>query len=422
MEDPTDEDFCRVDTNSENETRSELSSVDATGEDDEDAADSTPTPENLSAEEQKERLKWMAELLVSADAMRISSREVIGLRSMKREFREELGSKQGRMQQKSMTDFIGHKSKSTRALLKMSGATLLFAHGGGFCKQIWDPIIRRLKISPIVHQLATEFVTFDFPYHGTKRDESVAPKLHESNPTSLRVYHPAQDVLPSTTAEVQRQVQLLRENYDAKGERPALIGIGHSMGAGALWNAEVQDPGTFDGLILFEPVYGEDDPVVTDKVTSFLVGVTLQRKALWSSRQEAVQYFETLKNFKSWDRESLAAYLQGALIEDEAAGKTVLACHPHIEASLYCHKYLRFMDHELKRPKCSVRFHRGERSNMFFTPHFEHAVKLCPEIYSIGEPMKNCAHLMVLEDPESTTNEIVNDLVKTAPFRKDTPK
>ncbi|KAG2932818.1 hypothetical protein PC116_g9977 [Phytophthora cactorum] len=36
--------------------------------------------------------------------------------------------------------------------------------------------------------------------------------------------------------------------------------------------------------------------------------------------------------------------------------------------------------------------------------------------------MKNCAHLMVLEDPESTTNEIVNDLVKTAPFRKDTPK
>ncbi|KAG6977017.1 hypothetical protein JG688_00000818 [Phytophthora aleatoria] len=37
IEDPTDEDFCRVDTNSENKTRSELSSVDATGEDDEDA-------------------------------------------------------------------------------------------------------------------------------------------------------------------------------------------------------------------------------------------------------------------------------------------------------------------------------------------------------------------------------------------------
>ncbi|RAW43053.1 hypothetical protein PC110_g826 [Phytophthora cactorum] len=50
MEDPTDEDFCPVETNSEYDSRSQLSSVDATGEDDEDAADSTPTPENLSAE------------------------------------------------------------------------------------------------------------------------------------------------------------------------------------------------------------------------------------------------------------------------------------------------------------------------------------------------------------------------------------
>ncbi|KAF1780014.1 hypothetical protein GQ600_20144 [Phytophthora cactorum] len=48
MEDPTD--FCRVDTNSGNENRSELSSADATGVDGEDAAGSTQTPENLSEE------------------------------------------------------------------------------------------------------------------------------------------------------------------------------------------------------------------------------------------------------------------------------------------------------------------------------------------------------------------------------------
>ncbi|KAG3084321.1 hypothetical protein PI124_g18696 [Phytophthora idaei] len=65
IEDPTDEDFCSIDTNSEYEARSELSSVDRTGEDDEDAADSTPTSKNLSAEELKERLKWVAQLFVS---------------------------------------------------------------------------------------------------------------------------------------------------------------------------------------------------------------------------------------------------------------------------------------------------------------------------------------------------------------------
>ncbi|KAG6957883.1 hypothetical protein JG688_00010768 [Phytophthora aleatoria] len=79
MEDPTDEDFCRLDTNSENVTRPELSSVGPTGEGDEDAADATPTPEIIFVEEPKE-------LFVSADAMWISSREIIGLRSMQQEF------------------------------------------------------------------------------------------------------------------------------------------------------------------------------------------------------------------------------------------------------------------------------------------------------------------------------------------------
>ncbi|EEY53418.1 uncharacterized protein PITG_07070 [Phytophthora infestans T30-4] len=249
----------------------------------------------------------------------------------------------------------------------MPRATLLFAHGGGFCKQMWDPIIRRMKSSPVLQQVTTEFVTFDFP---------------------PRVWHPAQDLVPWTTAE-----------------RPTLIGIGHSMGAGALWNMEVQDPSTFDELILFEPVYGEKDPVVTDKIATFLVATTLQREASWSSREEAVEYFETLKNFNSWDRESLA---------------TVLACHPHIEAALYRHEILRFTDQELKRPKCKVRFYGGERSNLFFTPHFEHAVRLNPDVYSMGEPMNNCTHLLVLEDLERAANNILNDLAKASPFHKDT--
>ncbi|GMF41993.1 unnamed protein product [Phytophthora fragariaefolia] len=296
-------------------------------------------------------------------------------------------------------------------------ATLLFAHGGGFCKQIWDPIIRRLQSSAVLQQVATEFVAFDFPYHGTKRDESVAPILDVNGPGSPRVWHPAQNLVPSTTAEVRRQVQLFREKYHGEA-RPALIGIGHSMGAGALWNTEVRGPGTFDALIMFEPVYGLEDPVRSDEVTSFLVSVTLQRESTWTSREEAEAYFENLTNFKTWDRESLAAYTQGALVEDEATGKTVLACHPHIEASLYCHKILSFNDEELKRPKCPVHFHSGDCSNMFFTPWFEHAVKLCPDIYSIHEPMKNCTHLLVLEDPETAANKILSGLAKLQLFHR----
>ncbi|KAG2785097.1 hypothetical protein JG687_00010066 [Phytophthora cactorum] len=73
--------------------------------DDENAAGST---ENITAE--KLRMNLVAQLFVSADVMGNSSRENIGLRSMQREFRKELGRKPARKLHKSMLDFIGFAS------------------------------------------------------------------------------------------------------------------------------------------------------------------------------------------------------------------------------------------------------------------------------------------------------------------------
>lgn len=164
----------------------------------------------------------------------------------------------------------------------MTRATLLFAHGGGFCKETWDPIIRRLRSSPMLQHAArtTDFVTFDFKYHGINRDESVTPIVDFSKPQSPRVHHPAQDLTRWTTADVLDQVRAI-QHVQAKSPEPhALIGIGHSMGACALWNTEILHPGTFDGLILFEPVYGANIPG-GNAVADFLVALTLQREASW---------------------------------------------------------------------------------------------------------------------------------------------
>jgi pimeloyl-ACP methyl ester carboxylesterase len=176
--------------------------------------------------------------------------------------------------------------------------TLLFAHGAGFCKEVWEPVMRRLQESPLLQNadVNAELVNFDFKYHGGNRDESETPQLDLSNPASPRVHHSSGDLTTWTSAEVLRRVRALKQ---ANPDRP-LIAVGHSMGACALWNTEVQYPGTFSGLVLFEPVYGDMNVAM---VTDFLVSISLQRQSSWPTRKAAEGHLRGLKNFSSrWTR------------------------------------------------------------------------------------------------------------------------
>ncbi|RLN94220.1 hypothetical protein BBJ28_00018698 [Nothophytophthora sp. Chile5] len=161
------------------------------------------------------------------------------------------------------------------------GATLLFSHGLGFCKETWEPVIRRLKRSPMLQREVAAYVTYDQPFHGTNRDESVPAEVYykDGNPNSPRVRHVMNDWVGVTSEAAYEQVQRL--NAAAKGgPRGPLIGIGHSLGAAALWATEARHPGTFDGLILFEPVVGESDEVY-EKNVDFMVATTLARETKW---------------------------------------------------------------------------------------------------------------------------------------------
>ncbi|GMF14085.1 unnamed protein product [Phytophthora lilii] len=291
-------------------------------------------------------------------------------------------------------------------------ATLLFAHGGGFCKETWEPIVRRLRASSLLEAVNTQVVLFDFKYHGSNRDESVAPRIDLDNPRGPRVHHPASDLTRWTSAEMLKQARALRsKSFDAP-----LIGIGHSMGASAMWNIEAQYPGTFDGLILFEPVYGE---LNSDVVTNFLVSITLQRESSWPSRAWAEEHLRNFKNFAAWDRESLEAYMKGGLVEDTATGKTVLACSTPIEASLYCHKLLHLSDQQLALPKCKIFFHYGSRTKMFLAPVFKKLGDKWPHIYTLEEPIPNSSHAMVLEKPAESAQNILDNLLELEPFREE---
>ncbi|KAF1324003.1 Serine protease family s33, partial [Globisporangium splendens] len=314
---------------------------------------------------------------------------------------------------RSQAENISMSSTSDKA-----GATLLFAHGGGFCKEIWDPITRRLQASPLLKQqnAATRIVMFDFPYHGTKRDESVPAKVNMETPTSPRVIHSGNQWIQWSTEEVYRQVQAIHASA-GDGKRAPLIGIGHSMGAVALWNTEVTHPGTFDGLILFEPVYSWDEQEESKSI-DFLVSITLNRESKWLSRDAAAAHFDALRNFASWDRESLKSYLQGAVVDNNDGSNLVsLACHPLIECSLYSGRMLSLTDDQLARPKCRAVFQSGERTQLFKHDLFCSLAETYSGIYKVAPPMPKTSHLMVLEDPAEAARRILESLTEFAPFQ-----
>ncbi|KAF4039870.1 Alpha/beta hydrolase family [Phytophthora infestans] len=290
--------------------------------------------------------------------------------------------------------------------------TLLFAHGAGFCKTIWEPITRRLQESPLLQHAAvqTEYFSFDFKYHGGNRDESETPRVDLSDPTSPRVHHSSGDLTTWTTAEMLQRVRAFKSKHPQR----ILIGIGHSMGACALWNTEVQRPGSFDGLVLFEPVFGDMN---VDPVTDFLVSITLQRESSWPTREAAETHLRSFNNFSAWDHESLEAYIKGGLIEDKSTGRTSLACSPAMEASLYCHKLMYCPDEQLARVKCQVFFHSGARSKMFLPSLFEEMNEKWPHIYSVGKPIPRCSHVMVVEKPEAVAQKILESLSELEPYR-----
>ncbi|TMW57751.1 hypothetical protein Poli38472_014354 [Pythium oligandrum] len=300
-------------------------------------------------------------------------------------------------------------------------ATLLFCHGGSFSKEIWSPIIKRVQAATLLQKKPAHVVTFDFPYHGTRRDESHPAKVTYENDKTARVEHPAMHWAKWTADEVWGEVQKIQAKPEE--ERGPLIGIGHSFGAAGLWSTEIARPGTFDGLLLFEPVSNMENFTNVEDLMNFLILLALNRSNGWNSLEEAEADFKSNKAFARWHPESLKAYLHSAIVKNEDADVAfdkskpcTLACHPHIEASLYNGPELNLSMEQMGRVQCKTTFHYGERSVLFFPQHKEALLQTFPDIYRIGSPVPKTSHLLVLEDPDTVAQRIVETLEELPAF------
>jgi lipase len=173
---------------------------------------------------------------------------------------------------------------------------VFFCHATGFHGRCWDQVIARL---PGRHCYA-----IDTRGHG--RSSKPAPPYLWRN-------------FGEDAAEIASMLGLV-----------GAIGVGHSMGGHAVTLAAALRPEVFSSLLLLDPVIRPRDGYVGAWRESHFVA---KRRNRWASPQEMFDRFKDRAPFAAWNRAVLRDYCDYGVLPDSDG--FVLACPPHIEASVY---------------------------------------------------------------------------------------
>ena len=176
---------------------------------------------------------------------------------------------------------------------------IFLAHATGFCKEVWDPFVAGMR-----QGFDGTIVAWDGRGHGGSEAGTPPFDWWDFATDALAV-------VESTDVEIR-------------------IGVGHSMGGAALAMAEILRPGTFDGLVLIEPIvfrppFGRFDHLLVD--------IALKRRPGFQSVADARSNFAEKPVFAGWDDRSMDAYVQGGLMEQD--GEWILRCRPEHEAEVF---------------------------------------------------------------------------------------
>lgn len=174
--------------------------------------------------------------------------------------------------------------------------TVAFSHATSFCGAVWDPI---------AEQIDGPHLIWDQIGHGRS-----API---SRPFDWWDFG----------ADVAKRIA------DVDGP---LIGVGHSMGGAALVMAELMAPGSFDYLVLIEPILLP--PPFAPRDTQVARSAE-RRRANFPSLADARNHLRSKPPFSSWDDRAFEGYLRDGFRPTGNQSEVTLSCRPEDEAEIY---------------------------------------------------------------------------------------
>ena len=276
-----------------------------------------------------------------------------------------------------------------------SSTLLVFCHANGFCKEVWGPVIAALGKHT---RVSFDVLALDLTGHGqTTRSTD-----------DFCWYDLSRDVLSCVAARL-----------DESNEYKNIVGIGHSIGATAVIQAEILLPGTFDSLMAIEPIIPPPScaPLTTD---SRIVSSTLKRRIKFDSKNSAFAQWSSKKAFQRWQPEALRAYVDGGLVRTRDG--FTLRCDPRFEAEIFTgttdtYEYLPSMT-------CPTLLVGGAES--FHLRAFEAAVGAECYMQHLSERLGNaypcqilpaCTHFVPMEVPDKIASMIVEQFIQSTDKR-----
>lgn len=256
--------------------------------------------------------------------------------------------------------------------------SILLAHATGFHKELWAPVVIALRARGV----SATLLAADMRGHGDS-----------DQPSELSWWDYGRDVTAIMRA--------------LSGDGVA-VGVGHSLGGGAVLGAELLSPGTFAGIVLADPAAMSGDflRLQDQRFGNPWAEGARRRRDRYPSKEAALENFSSKQVFAAWTDGLVALYSEFGL--DDSSGEAILKCSPEWEAMTFSCSDMTELWPRLPEVGCPITLITGQES---VTHAADHARESALHMRARHVRLPGIGHFIPMEAPEWVATEVARALV-----------